>query len=172
MTLLNALCKISLPFTLTGAQQRVIKTLLQRSCPPHPMMRLVQGDVGSGKTVVAAAAAIHGGCQSAARWPSWRQRNCLPNSICRISKTGSTPLGIHVGWLSGKVKGKARKQILQALHHGELPLVIGTHALFQEEVEFKRLGLVIIDEQHRFGVHQRLALRDKGRHDERSDLTS
>ena len=162
--LLNAFVK-SLPFKLTGAQQRVIKTLLEDIARPHPMMRLVQGDVGSGKTVVAAAAAIQA-IASQRQVAIMAPTELLAEQHLANFKSWFGELGVEVGWLSGKVKGKARKQVLQALADGDLPLVVGTHALFQEEVAFKRLGLVIVDEQHRFGVHQRLALRDKGRHDE------
>ncbi|MGD8842920.1 MAG: ATP-dependent DNA helicase RecG [Gammaproteobacteria bacterium] len=152
----------ALPFSLTGAQQRVIAQLLADLAQPHPMMRLVQGDVGSGKTVVAAAAAIRAvesGCQVAVMAPT----ELLAEQHFGNFEGWFEALGIRVGWLSGKVKGKARKQTLEALAAGEVQVAIGTHALFQDDVNFERLGLVIIDEQHRFGVHQRLALRDKGR---------
>jgi ATP-dependent DNA helicase RecG len=152
----------ALPFRLTGAQQRVVSQLLHDLAQSHPMMRLVQGDVGSGKTVVAAAAAIQAvecGCQVAVMAPT----ELLAEQHFSNFEGWFQGLGIKVGWLSGKVKGKARKQVLEDLAAAEVQVVIGTHALFQEEVAFNRLGLVIIDEQHRFGVHQRLALRDKGR---------
>ncbi|VAW80548.1 ATP-dependent DNA helicase RecG [hydrothermal vent metagenome] len=155
----------SLPFKLTGAQQRVIKTLLKDIAQPHPMMRLVQGDVGSGKTVVAAAAAIQA-IASQRQVALMAPTELLAEQHFTNFKKWFSELGIEVGWLTGKVKGKARKQVLRALGDGELMLVIGTHALFQDGVAFKHLGLVIIDEQHRFGVHQRLALRDKGRGDD------
>ena len=152
----------SLPFRLTAAQQRVVKELLSDLALAHPMMRLVQGDVGSGKTVVAAAAAIQAvscGCQVAVMAPT----ELLAEQHFSNFDGWFAGLGIQVGWLSGKVKGKARREVLEALAAGTVQVVIGTHALFQEEVAFKRLALVVIDEQHRFGVHQRLALRDKGR---------
>lgn len=151
-----------LPFNLTGAQQRVVSELLQDLAQSHPMMRLVQGDVGSGKTVVAAAAAIQVvecGRQVAIMAPT----ELLAEQHLSNFEGWFQKLGISVGWLSGKVKGKARKQVLAMLAAGDIQVAIGTHALFQEEVSFARLGLVIIDEQHRFGVHQRLSLRDKGR---------
>ncbi len=152
----------ALPFRLTGAQQRVVTQLLHDLAQSHPMMRLVQGDVGSGKTVVAAAAAIQAvecGCQVAVMAPT----ELLAEQHFSNFECWFQGLGIKVGWLSGKVKGKARRRVLEDLVAGEVRVAIGTHALFQEEVTFKRLGLVIIDEQHRFGVHQRLSLRDKGR---------
>jgi len=154
-----------LPFQLTSAQTRVIQELLADLRRPHPMMRLVQGDVGSGKTVVAAAAAMQAvecGCQVAIMAPT----ELLAEQHCTNFTSWFEPLDVHVGWLSGKVKGKTRGNILEALVTGDIQVVVGTHALFQEHVVFRNLGLVIIDEQHRFGVHQRLALRDKGREQE------
>lgn len=156
----------ALPFTLTAAQRRVVTQLLHDLAQSHPMMRLVQGDVGSGKTVVAAAAAIQAvqcGCQVAVMAPT----ELLAEQHFSNFQGWFQGLDIKVGWLSGKVKGKARRQVLEDLAAGDVQVAIGTHALFQEEVAFARLGLVIIDEQHRFGVHQRLSLRDKGRtHDQ------
>ncbi len=152
----------SLPFALTAAQQRVIEELLHDLAQPHPMMRLVQGDVGSGKTVVAAAAAVQSvacGFQVVVMAPTELLAEQHFSNFAGWFKA----LGIEVGWLSGKVKGKARDSVLGDLADGKIHVAIGTHALFQEDVVFRRLGLVIIDEQHRFGVHQRLALRDKGR---------
>ena len=152
----------SLPFRLTTAQQRVIDELLRDLSAPHPMMRLVQGDVGSGKTVVAAAVALQAvacSCQVAIMAPT----ELLAEQHFSNFAGWFDALGIQVGWLSGKVKGKARSKVLDGMADGSVQAVIGTHALFQDDVSFKRLGLVIIDEQHRFGVHQRLALRDKGR---------
>ena len=155
-----------LPFELTAAQQRVIGELLRDLAAPHPMMRLVQGDVGSGKTVVAAAAAIQAiacGCQVAIMAPT----ELLAEQHFGNFDDWFDALGIRVGWLSGRVTGKARGRVLQELADGGVQVLIGTHALFQQDVSFARLGLVIIDEQHRFGVHQRLALRDKGRQQQR-----
>jgi len=152
----------SLPFRLTAAQQRVIKELLHDLSASHPMMRLVQGDVGSGKTVVAAATAVQAvacSCQVAIMAPT----ELLAEQHFSNFVSWFEALGIQVGWLSGKVKGKARARVLEGMADGSVQVVIGTHALFQDDVVFKQLGLVIIDEQHRFGVHQRLALRDKGR---------
>jgi ATP-dependent DNA helicase RecG len=149
----------NLPFRLTGAQTRVISEIHQDLGRGHPMQRLVQGDVGSGKTVVAAMAALRAmgnGYQVAITAPT----ELLAEQHLRSFTEWLTPLGITPAWLSSKVTGKARQATLQAIAEGTL-LVIGTHALMQEGVEFKQLGLAIVDEQHRFGVHQRLALLDK-----------
>jgi ATP-dependent DNA helicase RecG len=151
----------SLPFTLTGAQARVVAEILADLAEPHPMMRLVQGDVGSGKTVVAAIAclqAIACGVQVAIMAPT----EILAEQHWRNFSDWFTPLGIEPAWLSGSQKVTARRAALEAIADGSAPLVVGTHALFQEGVEFNNLALVVIDEQHRFGVHQRMALRDKG----------
>ncbi len=153
----------TLPFALTAAQQRVVAEIDADLCRDHPMLRLVQGDVGSGKTVVAALAALQAievGAQVAVMAPT----ELLAEQHYRNFHAWMMPLGIEVAWLSGKIKGKARESALASLADGAAPIAIGTHALFQEEVRFARLGLVIVDEQHRFGVHQRLALRDKGKH--------
>jgi len=152
----------SLPFTLTGAQQRVNREIRADLARPHPMARLVQGDVGSGKTVVAACAAltaVQAGYQAALMAPT----ELLAEQHYRSFREWLTPLGVNVVWHAGKSRGSERSQALQAIRAGEAAVAVGTHALFQQEVEFARLGLVVIDEQHRFGVHQRLALRDKGR---------
>ncbi|WP_445946811.1 ATP-dependent DNA helicase RecG [Shewanella sp.] len=151
----------SLPFSPTGAQQRVgvdISTDLEK---PMPMMRLVQGDVGSGKTLVAALAAlqaIENGYQVAMMAPT----ELLAEQHYVNFSAWFEPLGIKVGWLAGKLKGKARTQSLEDIASGAAQMVIGTHALFQQNVLFDKLALIIIDEQHRFGVHQRLELREKG----------
>jgi ATP-dependent DNA helicase RecG len=150
-----------LPFELTGAQSRVVDEILADLAKPHPMMRLVQGDVGSGKTVVAAIAclkAIACGVQVAIMAPT----EILAEQHWRNFSSWFRPLGIEPAWLSGSQKAAARRASLEAIADGSAPLVVGTHALFQEGVEFTRLALVVIDEQHRFGVHQRMALRDKG----------
>lgn len=150
-----------LPFCLTAAQQRVAAQILRDLGCGHPMLRLVQGDVGCGKTVVAALAAaylVEAGWQVALMAPT----ELLAEQHRHNFMQWFEPLGIGVGWLSGRHKGRRREAILASLASGELPLVVGTHALFQEDVRFARLGLAIIDEQHRFGVHQRLALRNKG----------
>jgi ATP-dependent DNA helicase RecG len=150
-----------LPFQLTGAQQRVSEQVAADLAEPRPMLRLVQGDVGSGKTVVAALAAlaaIESGMQVALMAPT----ELLAEQHLQNFRQWLQPLDIEVVWLAGKVTGKARKRALDQVAAGA-PMVIGTHALMQEGVAFARLGLVIVDEQHRFGVQQRLALRDKGR---------
>lgn len=151
----------SLPFQPTNAQQRVTLDIENDLAKPHPMMRLVQGDVGSGKTLVAALAAllaIDNGKQVALMAPTEILAEQHANNFANWLK----PFGIEVGWLAGKVKGKARSAQLEAIKNGEVQMIIGTHALFQDQVEFADLALVIIDEQHRFGVHQRLTLREKG----------
>ena len=148
-----------LPFKLTGAQERVIDEIQGDLAQTHPMQRLVQGDVGSGKTVVAAMAALRAmgnGYQAAIMAPT----ELLAEQHLRSFNEWLEPMGIEPVWLSGKVTGKARQAALDAIEKGA-PLVIGTHALMQEGVRFGRLGLVVVDEQHRFGVHQRLALLDK-----------
>ncbi|WP_422666900.1 ATP-dependent DNA helicase RecG [Billgrantia endophytica] len=150
-----------LPFSLTGAQRRVLDEIGADLAREVPMLRLVQGDVGSGKTVVAAMAAlsaIAGGCQAAMMAPT----EILAEQHHRTFRAWFEPLGIDVGWLSGKLKGKARLDTKAAILDGRARMVVGTHALFQGDVHFQRLGLAIVDEQHRFGVHQRLALREKG----------
>jgi ATP-dependent DNA helicase RecG len=151
----------SLPFTLTDAQRRVIDEILQDLRQPHPMMRLIQGDVGSGKTVVAAIAclqAIGSGVQAAIMAPT----ELLAEQHWRSFSDWLAPLGIIPAWLSGSQRVAARRASLAAIADGSAALAIGTHALFQEGVKFRQLALVIIDEQHRFGVHQRVALREKG----------
>ena len=151
----------SLPFRPTDAQQRVVSEISADLAQPHPMMRLVQGDVGSGKTLVAALAALqaigHGG-QVALMAPTELLAEQHALSFARWLE----PLGIGVGWLAGKQKGKAREQQMASIAEGRVQMIVGTHAMFQEQVAFRHLVLVIIDEQHRFGVHHRLALRDKG----------
>ena len=151
----------SLPFQLTQAQQKVIAQVRADMVDGRPMLRLVQGDVGSGKTIVAALIAlsvIEAGYQVALMAPT----ELLAEQHRLNFSTWFEPLQHPVGWLSGRHKGKKRQQLLTALAANEIPLIVGTHALFQDDVQFAKLGLVIIDEQHRFGVHQRLALRGKG----------
>ena len=151
----------SLPFQPTNAQKRVTEDIERDLAQPSPMMRLVQGDVGSGKTLVAALAAltaIDNGKQVALMAPT----EILAEQHANNFANWLHPFGIEVGWLAGKVKGKARNAQLEAIKNGDVQMIIGTHALFQESVEFKDLALIIIDEQHRFGVHQRLTLREKG----------
>jgi ATP-dependent DNA helicase RecG len=150
----------NLGFQPTGAQQRVANEIAYDLSQHEPMMRLVQGDVGAGKTVVAALAALQGleaGYQVALMAPT----EILAEQHFITFKRWLEPLGIEVAWLAGKLKGKARASALEQIANGA-PMVVGTHALFQEEVKFKHLALAIIDEQHRFGVQQRLALRKKG----------
>ena len=151
----------SLPFTLTGAQRRVVDEIRRDLAKPIPMLRLVQGDVGSGKTVVAACAAhqaIACGYQVAIMAPT----EILAEQHRLNFAQWFADAGIEPCMLTGRVKGKTRKSRLAAIASGEAPLVIGTHALFQDEVQFAKLGLAVVDEQHRFGVHQRLRLTDKG----------
>ena len=150
----------NLGFPPTGAQQRVGNEIAYDLSQPEPMLRLVQGDVGAGKTVVAALAALQAleaGYQVALMAPT----EILAEQHYITFKRWLEPLGIEVAWLAGKLKGKARASALEQIASGT-PMVVGTHALFQEEVKFHNLALAIIDEQHRFGVQQRLALRQKG----------
>ncbi len=151
-----------LPFQLTGAQQRVIDEVIHDMQQASPMQRLVQGDVGCGKTVVAALAvlqAVEAGYQAVVMAPT----ELLAEQHRQNFAQWLLPLSIEMAWLSGRSKGKVRSAALAQIRSGEAQLVVGTHALFQEEVVFDRLGFVVVDEQHRFGVHQRLALREKGR---------
>ncbi|WP_231295803.1 ATP-dependent DNA helicase RecG [Colwellia sp. PAMC 21821] len=151
----------SLPFTPTGAQARVTAEIRTDLLKPVPMMRLVQGDVGSGKTLVAALAALTAigqGFQVALMAPT----EILAEQHAINFQKWFEPLSISVGWLVGKTKAKARRNALEHIENGNMQMVIGTHALFQEQVIFNKLALVIIDEQHKFGVHQRLSLREKG----------
>lgn len=150
-----------LPFELTAAQQKVVKEIRQDLGQPYPMQRLLQGDVGSGKTIVACLAALqlieHG----------WQVAMMAPTEILaeqHYKKLSSwlQPLGITLAWLTGSQPKREREQSLSMIANGEAMLAVGTHALFQDEVQFKQLGLAIVDEQHRFGVGQRLALRKKG----------
>lgn len=151
----------NMPFQMTGAQQRVSQEIMQDLQSNKPMLRLVQGDVGAGKTLVAAVAACH------VLEEGWQVALMAPTEILAEQhylnfQKWFEPLGLTVAWLSGKQKGKARAAAELTIRHGSANLVVGTHALFQDNVQFAKLGLVIIDEQHRFGVDQRLALRNKG----------
>ncbi|WP_165431492.1 ATP-dependent DNA helicase RecG [Atlantibacter hermannii] len=151
----------ALPFRPTSAQNRVVAEIEQDMGQDFPMMRLVQGDVGSGKTLVAALAALRAianGKQVALMAPT----ELLAEQHATNFTAWFEPLGIQVGWLAGKQKGKARIAQQDAIASGQVQMVVGTHAIFQEHVQFNGLALVIIDEQHRFGVHQRLALWEKG----------
>ncbi len=154
-----------LPFALTTAQQRVLGEIANDLAQKHPMLRLIQGDVGCGKTIVAALAClqiIEQGFQVACMAPT----ELLAEQHAQHFAQWLHPLGIQTELLSSRHKGKRRTQILQNLAAGTSKVAIGTHALFQEQVVFAQLGLIIIDEQHRFGVHQRLALRQKGVHND------
>jgi len=154
----------TLPFKPTNAQARVVKELRQDLAKNLPMMRLVQGDVGSGKTLVAALAAITAisqGFQVALMAPT----EILAEQHAINFQQWFKSLNITVGWLAGKTKAKARNEALEKIADGTIQMAVGTHALFQEQVQFNKLALIIIDEQHRFGVHQRLALREKGAFD-------
>lgn len=151
----------ALPFELTGAQQRVMKDITADMATSIPMLRLIQGDVGSGKTLVAAGAAgyaLDSGWQVAVMAPT----EILAEQHLSNFKQWFEPLGIGVGWLAGKQTVKQRREALAAVADNTVQIVVGTHALFQEAVQFAKLGLVIIDEQHRFGVEQRMALTNKG----------
>jgi len=151
-----------LPFQLTGAQQRAWHEIAGDLAQPHPMQRLLQGDVGSGKTVVAALAMLHAveaGYQAALMAPT----EILAEQHYRKLSVWLAPLGIEVTWLTGSLKKRDKAVVLEKVGAGETALMIGTHALIEEGVMFHRLGLAIVDEQHRFGVRQRLALKEKGR---------
>jgi len=151
----------ALPFDLTGAQKRVMKDITADMATSIPMLRLVQGDVGAGKTLVAAGAAgyaLDSGWQVAVMAPT----EILAEQHLLNFKQWFEPLGIGVGWLAGKQTAKQRREALEAVAENTVQVVVGTHALFQEQVQFAKLGLVIIDEQHRFGVEQRMALTNKG----------
>jgi ATP-dependent DNA helicase RecG len=151
----------ALPFGLTAAQERVVAEIGADLLRPHPMLRLLQGDVGSGKTVVAALAAlqaVEAGYQAAIMAPTV----LLSEQHLRTLRGWLAPLGIEPVWLAGRHKGRERAELLERIAAGAAPIAVGTHALFQEDVEFADLGLVIVDEQHRFGVHQRMRLREKG----------
>lgn len=150
-----------LPYVLTGAQQRVLQEIQHDLSRTHPMLRLVQGDVGSGKTVVAALAmlqAVENGYQAAMMAPT----DLLAEQHYRTFEKWFMPLGVNVVFLSGNVKGRARTAALQAIENGDAQIILGTHALFQEGVNFAKLALLVVDEQHRFGVHQRAQFREKG----------
>jgi len=150
-----------LDFQLTAAQSRVSREVFEDLESTAPMLRLVQGDVGSGKTVVAVMAAlraVEAGGQVAVMAPT----EILAEQHFHNFREWLAPLGIRVGWFSGKQAAAEKRWSLKALAHGELQVAVGTHALFQEQVRFKDLALAVVDEQHRFGVHQRLALREKG----------
>ncbi|MDP2810793.1 MAG: ATP-dependent DNA helicase RecG [Rhodocyclaceae bacterium] len=151
----------SLPFRLTAAQQRAWQEIASDLGQPHPMQRLLQGDVGSGKTVVAALAMLHAveaGHQAALMAPT----EILAEQHYRKLAAWLEPLGLEVAWLTGSLKKREKEAAIARIASGETPIVIGTHALIEDRVEFARLGLAVVDEQHRFGVRQRLALKEKG----------
>jgi ATP-dependent DNA helicase RecG len=151
----------SLPFALTRAQAKTLRDVDRDLDADRPMIRLVQGDVGCGKTVVAAAAAaraVGSGLQAALMAPT----ELLAEQHAKNFERWFAPLGMPVALVTGSMPARTRRSALECVASGEIKLVVGTHALFQESMEFARLGLVIVDEQHRFGVHQRLSLRDKG----------
>ncbi len=151
----------ALPFRLTAAQQRAWGEIATDLAQPHPMQRLLQGDVGSGKTVVAALAmlqAVEAGHQAALMAPT----EILAEQHYRKLAAWLAPLGLEVAWLTGSLKKRAKAEADARIAAGEIALVVGTHALIEAGVDFPRLGLAIVDEQHRFGVRQRLALKEKG----------
>jgi ATP-dependent DNA helicase RecG len=151
----------SLPFALTPAQRTAIDDLARDLARPSPMQRLLQGDVGSGKTIVAAIAAlqaIENGFQVAVMAPT----EILAEQHYHRFSQWLVPLGIAVVWLAGSLKSRQKRSAIEAIGSGDCAIAVGTHALFQDEVAFAKLGLAIVDEQHRFGVHQRLRLRMKG----------
>ncbi|KAF0166516.1 MAG: recG [Rhodocyclaceae bacterium] len=151
----------SLPFRLTKAQQRAWQEIASDLAQPHPMQRLLQGDVGSGKTVVAALAmlqAVEAGHQAALMAPT----EILAEQHYRKLAAWLAPLGLEVAWLTGSLKKREKEAAIVKVGAGDTPIIVGTHALIEDKVEFARLGLAIVDEQHRFGVRQRLALKDKG----------
>lgn len=157
--LVSALLK-QMPFSLTNAQQKVALEIQADLAKPHPMQRLLQGDVGSGKTIVACMAAlqaIENGWQAAFMAPT----EILAEQHYRKLSAWLAPMGVNIAWLIGSQTKKARTVTMQTIADGTAQLIVGTHAIFQEAVQFKKLGLAIIDEQHRFGVQQRLALRNK-----------
>lgn len=152
----------SLPYQLTGAQRRALTEIEADMAAPHRMLRLLQGDVGSGKTVVALmsmAIAVEAGAQAALMAPT----EVLARQHLETIEHIAAKIGLRTALLTGREKGRTRDAILQRLAAGEIDILIGTHALFQGDVEFKDLAFAVIDEQHRFGVHQRLALQSKGR---------
>ncbi|MCK9380048.1 MAG: ATP-dependent DNA helicase RecG [Sulfuritalea sp.] len=158
---LTAALLTALPFRLTAAQERAWREIAADLGQPHPMQRLLQGDVGSGKTVVAALAMLHAveaGYQAALMAPT----EILAEQHYRKLATWLEPLGLEVAWLTGSLKKREKEAVIARVGAGETPIVIGTHALIEDKVEFARLGLAIVDEQHRFGVRQRLALKEKG----------
>jgi ATP-dependent DNA helicase RecG len=161
---LSRALRAALPFRLTTAQERALAQICADLGRPHPMQRLLQGDVGSGKTIVAALAAlqaVEAGCQVAVMAPT----EILAEQHHAKFSAWLAPLGVQVSWLAGSLSRKDKRAAAARIESGAAQVAIGTHALFQDQVEFQRLGLAIVDEQHRFGVQQRLALRMKGTDD-------
>ena len=155
--------KLKLPYTLTGAQRRVVEEIRGDMAQAAPMLRLLQGDVGSGKTLVALLAmleAVEAGAQAALLAPT--EILARQHHSTLLGQLDS--LGVRVAILTGREKGKARESVLMGLADGSIDILVGTHAIFQQKVDYKRLGLAVVDEQHRFGVSQRLLLSEKGRH--------
>ena len=151
----------TLPYRLTGAQERATAEILADMAAPYRMLRLLHGDVGAGKTIVALLAmlaAVEAGTQAVLMAPT----EILARQHCRTLSNLCRPLGIEVALLTGREKGRSRERVLQGVADGSIPILIGTHALIEEGVSFRDLGLAVIDEQHRFGVHQRMKLSDKG----------
>lgn len=151
----------ALPFTPTASQENALKEIAADIAEPHRMLRLLQGDVGSGKTVVALMAmaiAVEAGAQAALMAPT----EVLARQHLKTLQPWAEAAGLRLALLTGREKGLSRRQVLARLAEGDVDILIGTHALFQHDVEFKDLALAVIDEQHRFGVHQRLALQGKG----------
>ncbi|RVU03959.1 ATP-dependent DNA helicase RecG [Novosphingobium umbonatum] len=154
--------KLNLPFALTGAQQRSVREIEGDLAQSAPMLRLLQGDVGSGKTVVALNAlliAVEAGAQGALLAPT----EILARQHFETLRRMATPVGVNIALFTGRDKGKVRESILMGLMDGSIDIVVGTHAIFQDGVQYKNLGLAVIDEQHRFGVGQRLMLAQKGK---------
>ena len=151
----------SLPFRLTAAQHRVVREIRADLARPRPMHRLVQGDVGAGKTVVAALAAVVA-VASRRQVAMMAPTELLAEQHYASFRGWLEPLGIPVAWLSGRLGSRERARAVAGIADGRTAVAVGTHALFQSQVAFAGLGLVIVDEQHRFGVEQRLALRGKG----------
>ncbi len=159
---LHSMCLRSLGFSLTNAQRRVVQEVLSDLSRPKPMLRLLQGDVGSGKTVIAALAIVRA-AENSTQTAFMAPTELLAEQHYETLSQWLSPMGIQVGLLTGRLTTSARKARQEAIARGEDTVIVGTHALFQESTKFKSLGLAIIDEQHRFGVHQRMQLRDKGR---------
>ncbi|MGE3067408.1 MAG: ATP-dependent DNA helicase RecG [Hyphomicrobiaceae bacterium] len=151
----------ALPFALTASQRRALGEIAEDMAAPHRMLRLLQGDVGSGKTIVALLAmaiAVEGGAQAALMAPTEVLARQHAETIAPLADAA----GLRLGLLTGREKGRPRQALLDALKAGDLDILVGTHALFQDDVAFRDLAFAVIDEQHRFGVHQRLALQTKG----------